>query len=279
MRKIDMTGQKIGKWQVLRKDNSGDKKGTYWICQCECGEIVSVFIGNLRANRTTSCHKCAAVKDVLTGKKYNHLLVLKETEQRSKSRGVKWLCRCDCGNETIVSGNALKLGGTKTCGRCPTNTFIEHEQYVIGTTSNGTEYIFDKQDYDFVKKYNWYEAKGYVIAIINHEKVCLHRILLNAHGDMEVDHVNGIKTDNRRSNLRECNHENNSRNVRKQKNKTSSKYKGVSYDKARNKWEAYIITGNKKIHLGRYVSEETAAEAYNKKAKELFGEYAKPNKL
>ena len=57
----------------------------------------------------------------------------------------------------------------------------------------------------------------------------------------------------------------------------SSKFKGVCFNKQVKKWQAYIRFNGKLIHLGRYKSELVAAEAYDKKAVELFGEFANLN--
>lgn len=54
--------------------------------------------------------------DDLTGNKYGKLLVIRRFEQNSKSGNAKWVCRCDCGNTTIVIGSKLKNGYTKSCG-------------------------------------------------------------------------------------------------------------------------------------------------------------------
>lgn len=59
--------------------------------------------------------------------------------------------------------------------------------------------------------------------------------------------------------------------------KKTSKYKGVCWYKAGNKWVAYIRKNNKKQHLGYHDLEVDAAKAYDKKAKELFGEFALVN--
>jgi len=42
MKLIDLTNQKFGKLTVLKRDLNNPKKGTYWICQCDCGKIVSL---------------------------------------------------------------------------------------------------------------------------------------------------------------------------------------------------------------------------------------------
>lgn len=50
----------------------------------------------------------------ITGQKFNRLTVIARADNRKKH--VTWLCKCDCGNETVVEGSALKNGGVKSCG-------------------------------------------------------------------------------------------------------------------------------------------------------------------
>ena len=56
----------------------------------------------------------ARVKD-MTGMKFGRLTVVKESG-RDKHRNTLWLCKCECGNETIVRGNNLRNGRTTSCG-------------------------------------------------------------------------------------------------------------------------------------------------------------------
>jgi hypothetical protein len=63
---------------------------------------------------------------------------------------------------------------------------------------------------------------------------------------------------------------------------TTSKYKGVCFikkEKALKKWCAYITRGGKRKHIGVFYTQNEAAEAYNEKAKELYGELAYQNKI
>lgn len=63
-------------------------------------------------------------KNDLTDKKFNKLSVigLAPIEKWGKTRYRYWLCRCECGNEAVVSSNRLKMNGTKSCGCLQTET-------------------------------------------------------------------------------------------------------------------------------------------------------------
>lgn len=86
----------------------------------------------------------------------------------------------------------------------------------------------------------------------------------------EIDHINRDKLDNRRSNLRVVTK---AQNIYNSKPRSSSGYKGVS--KSGNVWRAYYKPyGSGQIHIGCYKTPEEAAKAYDKVAKETWGEFA-----
>ena len=87
-----------------------------------------------------------------------------------------------------------------------------------------------------------------------------------------VDHVNGIKDDNRWVNLRGATFSQNQQNKVKQRNNTSG-YKGVSWNNSRKKWQAHITVDRKTIYLGLYINPKEAHEAYKKAADNHFGDY------
>ena len=91
--------------------------------------------------------------------------------------------------------------------------------------------------------------------------------------DNMIDHINGIRTDNRIVNLREATNSQNQFNRGADKDSTS-KYKGVSLNKRNNKWKSGITVNTKIIHLGYFHNEHLAALAYNKAAIKLHGEFA-----
>jgi outer membrane cobalamin receptor len=147
------------------------------------------------------------------------------------------------------------------------------------------EIIVDDEDYPLIKDYKWAVSKHpYPRATINGVRYYLHTFILLLHEisytGMTADHKNGDTLDNRKENLRVCTSAQNIANSRK-KNGCKSRYKGVRYDtsmKRRKRWMAACEFGGKCITIGRYGTEEEAALAYNKKAKELWGDYAWLNK-
>jgi hypothetical protein len=93
---------------------------------------------------------------------------------------------------------------------------------------------------------------------------------------LHTDHINGNGLDNRKCNLRTCSNTNNQRNSKLRADNTSG-YKGVSWTKNKNKWIVHIKVEKKQIYLGVYTCLIAAAKAYDRAAKEHFGEYANTN--
>ncbi len=98
--------------------------------------------------------------------------------------------------------------------------------------------------------------------------------LMNPTPGLRVDHIDGNKLNCRRANLRTCTHAENIRNRKKHKN-GSSRFKGVHNDGVR--WRARIKLNGKAKSLGTYRTEIEAALAYDRAAREMFGEFARPN--
>jgi hypothetical protein len=148
--------------------------------------------------------------------------------------------------------------------------------------------IVDAADYEELLKYKWHVAGNgkmlYAQRMARSKrlgqrqyKVKMHRQIMNVPGGLFVDHINHNGLDNRRSNLRIVTKMQNNWNKRKLKSGCSSKYKGVSFFKRSGKWQARIVHNGNNIFIGQYEDEESAARAYDEKAKALFEEYAALN--
>jgi hypothetical protein len=115
---------------------------------------------------------------------------------------------------------------------------------------------------------------------VNSKLYLAHRVAWLLHYEVwptnEIDHINNDPADNRIENLREATHSQNMRNKSSRKD-SSSKYLGVSWHKATNKWQATIWVDGTKMYLGLFTVEEDAARAYDKEAFKRFGIYANLN--
>lgn len=144
------------------------------------------------------------------------------------------------------------------------------------------------EDATYLRQWRWYCSNtGYAVRTTGKgsqkREFRMHRVIVERiTGEpildgYEVDHIDGNPLNNQRENLRLVTHAQNLRNKKAHSGSTSH-FKGVSWDKASNKWRACIYgERNTTVHLGRFVSEEEAARAYDAKARELYGEYARLN--
>lgn len=156
--------------------------------------------------------------------------------------------------------------------------------YSLIPLTQGKFAIVDNEDFERLNQYKWhiYRKAGKFLRgacrFDNKTKtaILMHREIMKAPPNMQVDHINHNVFDNRKTNLRLCT---NSQNAQNQRPKIgySSKYKGVAWYKRRKKWRALIEHNHHSIFLGLFDNEIAAAKAYDKKAKELFGKFAYTN--
>ena len=233
----------------------------------------------------------------LTGQKYGRLTVLErgpnEFVGKTKIPFVRWVCRCDCGNEVIVRGNDLKSGHTKSCGclrvdeavknghantKC--NRYEFDGQLVIGYTTKGERFFFDKEDFDLVSQYCWYKHhSGYIYSNVNRAKqVLLHRLVMNAGPGEYVDHINHQLENACKANLRIVSLTQNACNS-KTSCKNTSGYKGVTYQVRNSKWLAQLRINGVYHYLGRYGEKEEAIAARKAAEEKYFGEYSYENSI
>lgn len=120
-------------------------------------------------------------------------------------------------------------------------------------------------------------SEGYTQIEIDYRLYKAHRVIwllmTGAWPTHHVDHINGIRADNRWKNLREATPLQNSRNRRPQKD-TGSGRVGVTFVKASSKWQAYIGLDNRTMSLGHFTEIEDAIAARTAAEKEHYGEFA-----
>lgn len=136
--------------------------------------------------------------------------------------------------------------------------------------------IVDDEDYEFLIRYNWTLRNGrctqYAEAYINRHRVGMHELIKPSDDPLITpDHKNRNGLDNRKNNLRLANKSQQMANRDKYDGKY--KYKGIRPNSG-GRWSARIRKDHKEIYLGTFNSEIEAALAYNRKAFELFGEFA-----
>lgn len=161
--KKDLTGQRFGRLIALEKGKKDKASHQYWICKCDCGNIVEINSDNLRRGLTQSCG-CLHAETMhnlnfqdITGQKFGKLTAL---ECVIKNQKVYWKCICECGNICMVSRNNLKNGHTQSCG-CINYSIGEQNIANLLKENNiefKKEYIFSdlpKRRYDFyLPKFN-----------------------------------------------------------------------------------------------------------------------------
>ena len=119
--------------------------------------------------------------------------------------------------------------------------------------------------------------EGYVVITLDGRQYGVHRIAwLISTGQWpanEIDHKNGLRSDNRLANLREATRGENQGNRPKQSNNATG-IKGVRWRKDRSKWTAQIACNGRVYHLGYFSTLEEANASYIGAASIIFGEFA-----
>lgn len=226
----------------------------------------------------------------LNGKIFNKWKIIGFHE---KKKNVKYFwCEClDCHSIKSICVSTIIQGKSKSCG-CQSRKNVayninkkENEMWI----ENNIAYIkivspvdglmiCDVEDLPKLK--NLYirirnnHGNQYAIATQDYSTKLIHRIIMNViDPKIQIDHINGNGLDNRKSNLRICNNTDNNYNKKKPNRNNKSGYRGVSYDKSKNKWVGSINKGDISIKK-RFDSPELAYEWYIEKNKELFGQYS-----
>ncbi len=151
--------------------------------------------------------------------------------------------------------------------------------------TQGKVALVDDEDYEYLDQFKWQASKGLHTyyarrngRLYNGKRITIrmHQEIMHFPDNMLIDHIDHNGLNNQKHNLRVCTILQNQMNATGRED-SNSIYKGVCWHKRIQKWRAQIHLNRRQKFLGYYKNEEDAAMAYNKKAKELFGEFAKLN--
>lgn len=137
----------------------------------------------------------------------------------------------------------------------------------------------DAADWAAVMQFKWSfqvrDRRCYAARKVGRKNQYLHKFLMPGRG--MIDHRDGDGLNNQRNNLRPANDSTNQQGFQRKRAGSSSKFRGVRWHSQGKKWQARLTLNKKEIYIGLFSSEEAAARAYDKAAREHFGEFATPN--
>jgi hypothetical protein len=141
--------------------------------------------------------------------------------------------------------------------------------------------LVDEDDFEKVNKYKWSLSNGYTYGKVNGKRILLHHFVFkNPENGNVIDHINEDKLNEQKLNLREVSQSENNHNKSKNTNiDSTSKFKGVSWNKNENKWTSNCCYEKKTFPLGYFETEEEAAKAYDIFTFIKIGEKANNNNL
>jgi len=146
--------------------------------------------------------------------------------------------------------------------------------------TQGKRALVDDEDYAELSKRKWCATRWYhsfyAVRHLNKKSILpMHRAIMGLSlGDGKmIDHINRDTLDNRKRNLRVVTPSLNEYNKKKQSN-NSSGYRGITWDKNRNKWQARVGIKGKLVFCGRFDNKIEAALAYDSGAIKYYGEDA-----
>ena len=149
-----LIGKTFGRLTVIERDLSkpiGHGYDSFWICECECGNIKSIRRSNLTRGKSLSCGCLRSelvtkknTKDI-TGQHFGDLTALHNTYFLSPHRSYLWECECQCGNHIFVPLEVLTQNDKLNCGckNVRSKGELEYKKYL---DSHNIEY---KEQYKF----------------------------------------------------------------------------------------------------------------------------------
>lgn len=277
-------GDRFGSLTVQKPDGKDRHGHLKYLCQCDCGAIVSVISSFLFQTNLIRCRTCAqnavglARRLDIIGKVVRGWKVI-ETAGMNSRGVVLYKCECcNCGHRATKTGGAILSRKGMLCSQCPPDyDFHVNGNTAVGILPDGTRFLVNASMVPIVSKMRWWvDSHGYIVHTVRKkETIYLHRYVLGIHDSNSgtIDHINREKTDCRIENLRCVTVHQNCLNKTKLKNNTSG-FIGVCQAKRERAYIVRIGLDNKDIYLGRTNDPVLGAQMYNIAAEFLFGEYA-----
>lgn len=152
-----MIGQKFGRLTVLSFEGFNNQRQRYFKCRCDCGNELIVLAHNLaREDKVRQCKDCSkaahgekcrlvalAKHEDAVGKRSGSLVIIGITSSE-KSRGVYYICNCDCGMTVVILSSRVKSGHSTKCSKCGKDDF-DSKTYKVrhGMSHTSTYRIWD----------------------------------------------------------------------------------------------------------------------------------------
>lgn len=251
-------GFRVGMLEVISSTSLRKNGYNIWNCKCDCGNMIQLDTRCLQRGSVKDCGCNTQVKPGqrdLAGMRFGKLVAVEPTEQRAKNGTVVWCCRCDCGNEILVSMGQLLNGYRKSCNclsKPPLKNWIGKRFGKLMVISydgkkGGCHFWICKCDCGNTVSVRQSNLKGGKTSSCG----CLADIRKKVH------YVDGTCIELIQS--------------RKLSKNNTSGIRGVYRNKNSNKWVAKITFKGKQYNLGSYTEKEDAAKARKEAEDRLFG--------
>ena len=206
------------------------------------------------------------------GKRFHRLVVLAEIEQYIDPKTGKRIrmvsCKCDCGNTKNIRLNALISGNTKSCGCFATQRrkeFSTKHGYCLHTLYKVWSNMKDRCLNENNKRFEYYGEKGITVCDkwVNRPDKFIEWAKNNGwEKGLFLDRID-VDDDYYPENCRFVDIYQSNQNTSRIRKNNSSGFRGVTFDKSRNAWQACINVNGDEINIGRFETSKDAAIAYD----------------
>lgn len=138
---------------------------------------------------------------------------------------------------------------------------MKHSQIPVTSKDEIFYAIVDVEDYPLLIRHKWIlTSEGYARTCLGSQYIYMHKLVLPVSGSLYVDHINRIRLDNRKENLREATNSQNQLN----RHNTGDPEHGVNWHTLSGKWRVRFTRNRKEIYLGLFEKKEDAVIAKDK---------------